>query len=137
MKELERDGYLDRRAGEECCDSDNDRAGRITDLVHDATHVELKWPYSADDLLGPENRELLFSLIELFHDVVARPRTRWFHEFEWKYCGFEDFSDRTGQAIYRWKVNDLLQTCGFQLELATKAQMPECSSTGRRTPDRT
>ena len=54
----------------------------------------------------------LLGLIEVFHDLVARPRARWYHS--WNDCGwhYRDYSTDTGRASYRWRVNRLLAEHG-------------------------
>ena len=60
-------------------------------------------------------------LIEAFDDLVARPRTRWWHSFHegWDYG---DFARVPGQALYRWKVNTLLDRSELDLGLATDGE---------------
>lgn len=62
----------------------------------------------------------LCDFIEVFHDQMARPTRRWFHSFSWTPCGWhaESFSRRSGQAIYRWRMNQLLDTTSFDFRLA-------------------
>lgn len=109
-------GYLDRFAGEACSDSDNDRDARISKLLPEAAGADEPWPIDVATL--PDDQERLFTLIEVFHDLVARPRTRTWHDFDHDYCWYDDFDERTGQALYRWKVNDLLDQNAFDLEVA-------------------
>lgn len=62
--------------------------------------------YSAD----PESwtEEDLCDYIEVFHDLAARPTKGWHHSYLG--CGWHptQFSRKSGQALYRWRVNELL-----------------------------
>ncbi|MCQ3810806.1 MAG: hypothetical protein KTV68_09665 [Acidimicrobiia bacterium] len=62
----------------------------------------------------------LCDFIEVFHDQAARPIRRWFHTFADTVCGWhvESFSKRSGQAIYRWRMNQLLDSTPFEFRLA-------------------
>ncbi len=62
----------------------------------------------------------LCDFIEVFHDQAALPKRRWFHTFADMVCGWhvESFSKRSGQAIYRWRMNQLLDSTSFEFRLA-------------------
>lgn len=63
------------------------------------------------------DQDLFFDLVEALHDLVARPRSRSFHDFGG--CGwhYTDFAVEPGQRLYRWTVNRLLgrSTVAFRL----------------------
>jgi hypothetical protein len=46
------------------------------------------------------DRGLFYDLIETLHDLVARPRSVWYHSYfdHWHYA---DSATRTGQGLYR------------------------------------
>lgn len=84
-------------------------------LLAERLGVEGLWP------LRPslwDDEDLFFDLIEAFHDLVARPRSRSYHSRN--QCGWHygDFSSDLGRALYRWKVNGLLASGGVELRLA-------------------
>ena len=60
----------------------------------------------------------LCDFIEVFHDLAARPTRGWFHQHNG--CGWhpEAFSQRSGRAVYRWRMNQLLDTTTLDLRLA-------------------
>ena len=60
----------------------------------------------------------LCDFIEVFHDLAARPTKRWFHDFA--DCGWhpEAFSQQSGRALYRWRMNRLLDPTNITLRLA-------------------
>lgn len=73
----------------------------------------------SDDFDGWAEADLC-DFIEVFHDQAARPTRRWFHTFADMVCGWhvESFSKRSGQAIYRWRMNQLLDSTSFEFRLA-------------------
>lgn len=72
------------------------------------------WP------LQPEqwDEDTFYGLIEVFHDLSVRPRERRYHQYDG--CGwhYSSFGIETGQALYRWRVNRLLDSADIGLELA-------------------
>ena len=60
----------------------------------------------------------LCDFIEVFHDLAARPTKGWVHQHNG--CGWhpEVFSQRSGQAVYRGRMNQLLDKSSFELRLA-------------------
>ena len=75
----------------------------------------------------------LCDFIEVFHDLAARPTKGWVHQHNG--CGWhpEAFSQRSGQAVYRGRMNQLLDKSSFELRLAETGE-----DTGRmvlRAPD--
>jgi hypothetical protein len=57
-------------------------------------------------------------LVEVFHDLVARPSRRWYHDYS--SCGWHYSAFATGPArrLYRWRVNRLLAASTLGLRLA-------------------
>lgn len=63
--------------------------------------------------------ETFFDLIEAVHDRAARPRRRW--RSEQGGFGIWEYGDHTrlpGQAVYRWRVNTILDRSEIDLRLA-------------------
>lgn len=116
---LQADGYLERAFPSVCVD---DQTGVDSDpeaLLAERLGVEGLWP------LRPslwDDEDLFFDLIEVFHDLIARPRSRGYHS--WNQCGwhYSDFSSDIGRALYRWKVNALLASGGLELNLADRGE---------------
>lgn len=67
--------------------------------------------------------DILFSVIEYFHDQAQRPRTRWLHPFEG--CGWHygSHNRESGATVYRWRVNELLSR--FQIAYRLGNDGPE------------
>jgi len=74
------------------------------------------WPLRETSLSG--DQDLFFDVIEVLHDQVARPRSRWLHPYAG--CGwhYSSFSLDTGRQLYRWRVNKLLDRSDLGLRLA-------------------
>lgn len=114
-------GYLARDFAQPCVDADpKEQRGRDLDLelrvrLHstDPSNREL-WPLRTEDW----DTDTFYSLVEVFHDLVARPRRRWDHEHDG--CGphFEDFDTDAGRRVYRTLVNRLLAENAVELRLA-------------------
>lgn len=60
----------------------------------------------------------LCDFIEVFHDLSARPRELSYHDYA--NCGWHpsSFSIRSGQALFRWRVNQILERSTLDLVLA-------------------
>jgi len=56
------------------------------------------------------------------HDLVARPRRRWWHDYS--SCGwhYADFAVTPGRALYRWRVDRLLARHRTGLQLAAAGE---------------
>lgn len=61
-------------------------------------------------------------LVELLHDLATRPRNRYYHEYS--QCGYHysNHSLRTGQMLYRIRVNELLAATNLPFRLATEGE---------------
>jgi len=124
ISELKILGYLDHDFGEPCPSQwdfnvyDTGGGELAPTLEHQLGQSEL-WP------LQPEtwDTDTFYGLIEVFHDLVARPRWRWNCDHN-DYCGVHstDFDIEAGRRVYRALVNRLLQTAGIELRLAESGE---------------
>jgi hypothetical protein len=120
---LARTGYFHDAFGSSCVDdADNpDEQGqkKLSSLLDTDCPM---WPLAREDqeLSGVEqdwSEDLFFDVIEALHDLVARPRWRGWHEFD-QHWDYRDFARAPGQAVYQWKVNELLFRSEVPLQLA-------------------
>jgi len=89
------------------------------DELEDRLGIPGLWPLT-DSV--PWDDDIWFGLIEVFHDLVARPRSRRWHN--WNECGWHwsEFAVEPGRQLYCWKVNELLERCGIRLRLAAEGE---------------
>lgn len=121
MDDLQQRGYLGMVAPAPCVD--DNFAGAFPDEVLDVL---------IEDRLGKKNlwsprpaawdEATFFDLVEIFHDLVSRPRRRRFHSYSG--CGwhYSAFTPRPAQILYRWTVNRLLARNGIGLRLAKSGE---------------
>jgi hypothetical protein len=112
------DGYFGRALPTICVD-DHDGVEIDPNMVlAERLGVPDLWP------LRPAqwDTDTFYDLVEVFHDLAARPRTRHWHS--WNDCGwhFGDFATDIGRAVYRWRVNELLTAGGIDLHLADNGE---------------
>ena len=76
------------------------------------------WPLAPDEW----DDDTFYGLIEVYHDLVSRPRERHYHDFSM--CGwhYSHFSATAGREVYRWKANELLQAAGISYRLADRGE---------------
>ena len=120
-------GYFEDAFGSECGDSHDTPniqgqqalADRLD--LHDVALWPLgTWSEGTAVLSGVHREwidEVFFEVMEALDEVVARPRQRSWHGFhnEWDYS---DYSRPVGQAVYRRRVNALLDRSDVPLRLA-------------------
>jgi hypothetical protein len=113
-------GYLDKAAPGPCVDDQGaPEQGRLLNhALERRLTVDGVWPLHPQEW----DNDTFYSLIEIFHDLIARPRSRHYHDFA--DCGFHysDFAYQPGQRLYRWKVNALLNRHGIDLLLADSGE---------------
>ncbi|WP_331727717.1 hypothetical protein [Streptomyces sp. NBC_01176] len=110
-------GYLVERFGEECVD-DPDELPDASEVIDQRLGIPHLWP------LTPEtwDEDTFYGLIEVFHDLVSRPRKRWPHSYN--NCGWHhsEFHNGPARILYRWQVNQLLRAAGIEYELAAEGE---------------
>lgn len=132
-------GYLDRDFPPLCVDDARDfdfdsegdgevleREFELWDVVRERAPSLKLWPL----LPGSWNNDILFDVVEVYHDLVARPRRRWYHQHN--DCGWhsEDFDTDAGRRVYRSLVNRILNEHTIGLHLAEDGE-----DTGRLVHD--
>ncbi|MFF3601683.1 hypothetical protein [Kitasatospora indigofera] len=115
--QMQDNGYLVEHFGKACVDDYDDLpdAAGILELRLDVPGL---WP------LRPEewDEDTFFGLVEVFHDLVSRPRDRSFHAFNG--CGwhYKEFHIRPARMLYRWRVNRILADAGLHYRLADEGE---------------
>lgn len=110
-------GYFPDILPKPCVDDEESWHADPSDRMSRAIRVNASWPL--DGTPGAVPDDVIYSVIEYFHDQVRRPRTRSFHSFS--ECGwhYRDHNRESGGAIFRWRVNELLASHGVELKLGT------------------
>lgn len=114
--DLQSVGYLGKVALEPCVD--DGYAGPVDPILEAVIAgrlgMALLWP------LHPKgwDDDSFYGLVEVIHDLIARPRARSYHSHN--QCGwhYSAFAPAPGRALYRWRVNRLLERHGVPLRLA-------------------
>jgi len=113
-------GYLEKIAPRPCVANDSPPEGPAVALDSAfADRLGTRGLWFSDD---PWDQDTFYSMIEVVHDLVARPRRRRYHTYNqcgWHYSGFAIVP---AQMLYRWTVNQLLDRNGVPLHLAKSGQ---------------
>lgn len=107
LRGMQDHGYFPVALPRDCVDAGTDW-DEVSVSVSRAIHMPFEWYGNPQAAIG-WNEPLIYSLMEYFHDQAQRPRTPGtFHTFGG--CGphYADHSAESGGAVYRWRVNDLL-----------------------------
>ncbi|MCX4970837.1 hypothetical protein OHA98_40055 [Streptomyces sp. NBC_00654] len=112
-------GYLVEVFGEECVDDSTELPDAdASRVIERRLGIPGLWP------LAPVtwDEDTFFGLIEVFHDLVSRPRTRRYHSYSG--CGWHhsEFHNGPARILYRSKVNELLREAGIEYELAAEGE---------------
>lgn len=115
IEELRERDYFPEVLPKHCPDNAQSWEADPSEAISRAIQVEVTWPLDESYLSLPD--DVFYSVIEYFHDQARRPRTRSTHDFG--ECGFDyhDHDRLSGEAVYRWRVNGLLEQHGIELRL--------------------
>jgi hypothetical protein len=111
--DLERHGYLEEIFGKDCPD-DHDELPDPSEELDKRLGLSGLWPPRPQEW----DEDTFFGLVEVFHDLVSRPRNRWPHP--WSGCGWHhnEFNTAPARVLYRWRINQLLSAAGIDYRLA-------------------
>lgn len=117
IAEFEENGYLVEVFGQECVDDPRDRPD-ASEVIDRRLGIPGLWP------LEPSawDDDAFYGLVEVFHDLVSRPRDRNYHS--WNQCGWHhsEFHAAPARALYIWRINAILGEAGIEYELATEGE---------------
>ncbi|MEU6559100.1 hypothetical protein [Nocardia nova] len=121
VRDLQQRGYLSSVAPEPCVDDNSVYANpdEILDaLIEDRLGKKALWSSPGSEW----DESTFYDLVEVFHDLVSRPRRGRYHS--WDNCGWHwmAFTPRPAQILYRWTVNRLLERHGISLRLAKSGE---------------
>ncbi|MCR3721888.1 MULTISPECIES: hypothetical protein [Prauserella salsuginis group] len=114
IQELDDRGYFEKSFEKDCVD-----APATTDpsaVIEHEIGAPGVWPLQSENLAT--DLDLFCDVVEVLHDLVARPSRRHLHNYAG--CGWHHshFSIESGRAVYRWRVNQLLDRSDIGLRLA-------------------
>jgi hypothetical protein len=121
IEEFEADGYLVHAFGQKCVDDDDSpRPDPAAVLERRLGYDVFGWPLEPSRA-GWELDDFC-DLVEVFHDLVARPARRSYHSYA--SCGWHywDFATGPARRLYRWRVNRLLASSTLGLRLAEEGE---------------
>ncbi|WP_433612422.1 hypothetical protein [Prescottella agglutinans] len=118
IDDLVRRGYFEHAFTKDCVD--DPAVVDPSDLIETYIGVPGMWPIDPKQLAADTDK--FFDLIEVLHDLVARPRDRYFHNYSG--CGWHhsEFSRSAGRHLYVWRVNRLLDRSSLDLRLADSGE---------------
>lgn len=114
IEELDRRGYFEKSFDKDCVDAPAEVDPSA--LLEREIGVADLWPLKLDPLI--DHHDHFCDVVEVLHDLVARPRARHFHPYAG--CGWHHsaFSLEAGRVLYRWRVNKVLERSDLGLRLA-------------------
>lgn len=109
-------GYYEQAFQKDCVDEPSLSLVNPSNMIERLTGRPDLWPLNHQEL--SEDLDAFCDAVEVLHDLVSRPRRRWLHDY--MQCGwhYADFARGSGQALYRWRVNALLEQSDLGLRLA-------------------
>lgn len=118
VDDLERQGYLDQVFPRPCVDDQEMREPDHAAELEKRLGIGGLWPLTPDKW----DDSTFYGLVEVYHDLVSRPRERHYHDYGM--CGwhYSHFSATAGREVYRWKVNELLQVGSIGYRLADSGE---------------
>jgi hypothetical protein len=119
---LESRGYLDRAFPRSCVDDHGEIESDPAAELEKRLGVPGLWPFAPDEW----DDDTFYGLIEVYHDLVARPRSRQFHDYGECRWHYSNFSVTAGREVYRWKASELLQVAGIDYRLADSGEHQGC-----------
>lgn len=114
VREFHAEHYFAEVVGFDCVDRHGDSESSPEQELERRVGKAHLWSTEVDEWAESD----VCDFIEVFHDLAARPTKGWLHDFCG--CGWHPtgFSRKSGQALYRWRINQLLDTTTFELRLA-------------------
>jgi hypothetical protein len=118
VNRLDYRGYFEEAFGKDCVDMRSDVSPSF--VIEERIGKPDVWPLNSMNLTSDIN--LFYDVVEVLHDLIARPRSGWEHDYSG--CGwhYSEFSREAGRRLYRWHVNRLLGRGDSGLSLAADGE---------------
>ncbi|NUW44976.1 HNH endonuclease signature motif containing protein [Nonomuraea rhodomycinica] len=118
ISNFEENGYLDQAFPRDCVDD------HARDFVDPAIEIERRLGVSGAWPLNPQtwDEDTFLGLVEVFHDLVSRPREAWYHDFA--NCGmhYSSFATESGRKLYRWHVNRIFEGANLPYRISESGE---------------
>lgn len=118
IDEMREGDYFPKLLPKPCVDVHDSWEANPSSEMSKAIRANVAWPL--DESHGSIPDEVLYSVIEFFHDHAQRPRTRSLHSYA--DCGWHhaNHNKESGGVVYRWRVNELLDSYNVNFRLGNK-----------------
>jgi hypothetical protein len=125
VNDLRARGYFEHAIPSGCDDYPDWTVGDGDELLTRKVGVMGLWPLRTveqilDSAAGADPN-LMVTVVEALHDLVARPRSRDWHSFM-RHHHYSSFSTATGREVYRVRINELLAHARIPLRLADSGE---------------
>jgi hypothetical protein len=120
IETLQETGYFPKVLPKDCVDDPLD-LDEVRKTIRRATKLDVPWPISGEEILALPD-DTVYSLVEYFHDQAQRPRSATHHSYG--QCGlhYQNGNSQSGQTVYRWRVNTLLEMHRVPLRLGASGE---------------
>ncbi|MEY9775590.1 hypothetical protein ABH915_001198 [Arthrobacter sp. MW3 TE3886] len=120
VDKLQEAGYFPKVLAKDCVDDPLD-LDDVRKTIRRATKLDVPWHMTGEEILALGDGAV-YSLVEYFHDQAQRPRTATYHSYG--KCGlhYQNWNSQSGQSVYRWRVNTLLESHRVPLRLGTSGE---------------
>lgn len=115
IAEFHTHGYLERAFPHTCVDDSVSVEVNPSDVLEERLGIAGLWPLTESQSGWDENT--FYGLIEVFHDLVSRPRTAWWHDYGGD-SHYGNFAREPARQLYRRQINNMLATSTAPWRLA-------------------
>lgn len=115
IAEFHRHGYLDLVFPHTCVDDSLTVEVNPSDVLEERLGIADLWPLTESQ--SGWDGDTFYGLIEVFHDLVSRPRTAWWHRYGSDFH-YYNFAREPGRQLYRWQINNMLAMSTIPWRLA-------------------
>lgn len=100
--------------GYDCVDGNGDHGTSPQDELDRRVGKPHLWDVDTEEW----DEDDMCDFVEVFHDLASRPTGGWFHSYGG--CGWHPsgFNRRSGQALYRWRMNEVLNNSVLDVRIA-------------------
>jgi hypothetical protein len=118
IQEMENEHWFARTLGYDCVDGNGEPSTTLEEVLGRRVGKPQLTQLAADQWTEDD----LCDYIEVLHDLAARPTTEWFHSYGG--CGWHPtrYDRASGQALYRWRINQVLDASTLHLRLANEGE---------------